>query len=85
MDTSMSVPAFTVELVTSSLITGLAERMARPNRQSSRVRVMKLRDARGAVGCGARWSHFTAGAGVTSTVDTAENKDAVTIRCPPRG
>jgi hypothetical protein len=42
----MSVPAFTVELITSSLITGLAKRMTRPNRQSSRVRATKSREAR---------------------------------------
>jgi cytidylate kinase len=55
------------------------------NHQSSRVRATKAREARGAVACGARCSHSTAKAGVASTADTAENKDAVTISCPPTG
>jgi len=81
----MSVPACTDELITSSLTTKVAEEMARPKPQSSRVRVTKFRAARGAVGCGARRSHSTARVGVASTADTAENNDAVAIRCPPRG
>jgi hypothetical protein len=76
----MSVPADTAELATSSLTTRLAKGMTLLNRQSSRVRVTKSLDARGAVGCGARCSHSTASAGVASTSDIAENNEAVTIR-----
>jgi hypothetical protein len=46
---------------------------------------MKFREARGAVGCGPIRSHLTTRVGVTSTIDTAENTDSVTIRRPPRG
>jgi hypothetical protein len=76
----MSVPAFMDELATSSPTTTLAKGIARPNRQSSRVRATKSRDARGAVGCDVSLSRATARAGATNTSDTAENNDALTMR-----
>ena len=76
----MSVPASIDELDTSPLTTRLAKGMARPNRQSSRVRVTKSRDARGAVGCGASRRDSTLTVGAASTSDIAENSDAARIR-----
>jgi len=81
----MSVPAWIIELVTSSLTTREAEEITLPKPQSSRVRVTKCRAFLGALGCGASPSHSTTGAGVASTSDSAESIDAVTIRCPPKG
>jgi hypothetical protein len=84
-DSSISVPADINELATSSPTTKLAEGMARPNFQSSRVRVTKSRAARGAVGCGPIRSSCLAGVGVDSAADSAGSIDAVTIRCRPKG
>jgi hypothetical protein len=76
----MSVPAWIDELDTSSLTTRLAKGMTRLNPRSSKVRVTNSRDARGAVGCGARCSRSTARMGVDNTADNAEKIDSLTIR-----
>ena len=49
-DSSISVPAWIVELVTSSLTTKQQQGISGSNPQSKRVRVTKFRDACGAVG-----------------------------------
>jgi uncharacterized membrane-anchored protein len=84
-DSSMSVPAWIVELVTSSLTTRKAAGTSRPNPQPSRARATKSRDARGAVGCGVSRRQSTSEMGVANTADTAGTIDSATIRCPPRG
>jgi hypothetical protein len=76
----MAVPAFSDELATSRLTATVAEGMTRSSCQSFRMRVTKLREALGAVGCAARCSRSTTRVGVESTADTAAKIDSVTIR-----
>src|SRR5450631_1013814 len=59
--------------------------MTRVSCQSSRVRVTKLRAARGAVGCAARCRDWTIKWGVASTELIAQDSDSAMIRWPPRG
>src|SRR5665811_1926199 len=55
----MAVPALSDELATSRLTTTLAKGVTRSNCQSFRMRVTKLREALGAVGCAASRSRST--------------------------